>query len=383
MLKKNNVKKKSSEKTSEKKKKPSKKTSEKTLEKKSESLNSYLMSPSPNFNNKKIDTRNNLILESEYLNFINSNFSSKKYKCFIQHLNNYYKLYNYNFPSIDSNNQFNYYISVCFKKNEISHINRLILLLSNFLQLDNTFSLITMIKNGSITMDSEVYNFIKSKSSKSIPSKKNINIYSTCSKLDFGFERISEKIQDKYITVNNNFNYLDFGCGNGKKTLKFQSLFEINIKNTYGVDIENWGPYEKNRKFLFNFQTLGKNNKIPHKENTFDLVTCFLCLHHIPNLMETLKEIKRVLKPSGKLLILEHNAFIDLDIILLDMQHNLFTHIYNEPNKQIYNRFFNILEWDFVLHKIGFKYLMAETYKEQFMQEKYDFQFFAIYLNIK
>lgn len=38
---------------------------------------------------------------------------------------------------------------------------------------------------------------------------------------------------------------------------------------------------------------------INFKDNTFDLVTCFSSLHHIPNVSFVLQEIKRVLKPGG------------------------------------------------------------------------------------
>jgi ubiquinone/menaquinone biosynthesis C-methylase UbiE len=183
--------------------------------------------------------------------------------------------------------------------------------------------------------------------------------------------------------INSDYMYLDFGCGNGIKTEQFASMFEIDIKNTYGVDIENWGPYTSKRKFKFKFKPLGENNKIHYKDNTFDLVSCFVCLHHIPNLIETLKEIKRVLKPNGHLLILDHNAFIDLDVIILDIQHNLYTHIYNEKNKKIYNRFFNIIEWDYILSKLQFKFITSQNYQERFLQIRYDHQFYGLYLNIK
>jgi len=40
-------------------------------------------------------------------------------------------------------------------------------------------------------------------------------------------------------------------------------------------------------------------------DNTFDLITCFSTLHHIPNVSFVVKELVRVLKPSGYLLIRE------------------------------------------------------------------------------
>ena len=45
--------------------------------------------------------------------------------------------------------------------------------------------------------------------------------------------------------------------------------------------------------------------KIEYPDNYFDLVTCFGTLHHIPNALFVLKELYRVTKPGGYLLIRE------------------------------------------------------------------------------
>jgi SAM-dependent methyltransferase len=112
----------------------------------------------------------------------------------------------------------------------------------------------------------------------------------------------------------------------------------------------------------------------------FDIVTCFLSLHHIPNLTDTINEIKRVLKPNGLLFILDHNVFIPLDSIILDIQHNLYSYINNEPNKDIFNRFFNYLEWDYILHNLGFKYKVGKDYSETVnYMLRFDYQFYGLY----
>ena len=47
------------------------------------------------------------------------------------------------------------------------------------------------------------------------------------------------------------------------------------------------------------------DGKIEKPDNTFDLITCFGVLHHIPNVSFILSELLRVLKPGGFLLIRE------------------------------------------------------------------------------
>lgn len=47
------------------------------------------------------------------------------------------------------------------------------------------------------------------------------------------------------------------------------------------------------------------SGELPFDNNSFDLITCFGTLHHIPNVSFVLSELIRVLKPNGYLLIRE------------------------------------------------------------------------------
>ena len=61
------------------------------------------------------------------------------------------------------------------------------------------------------------------------------------------------------------------------------------------------------------------------KENTFDYVLCTFVLCSVPNPVKTLKEMKRVLKPKGEIIMLEHVLSKNKLIRLYQDIHNPFT----------------------------------------------------------
>lgn len=71
----------------------------------------------------------------------------------------------------------------------------------------------------------------------------------------------------------------------------------------YGVDVEK-KAVEYCKKRGFERMSLLKNGmKLPFKDNSFDVITCLDVLEHIKEDENYLKELNRVLKPKGKLII--------------------------------------------------------------------------------
>lgn len=71
----------------------------------------------------------------------------------------------------------------------------------------------------------------------------------------------------------------------------------------YGVDLEKKAvAYCKKRGFK-RIRLLKNGMKLPFKNNSFDVVTCLDVLEHIEKDEDYLKELNRVLKPTGKLII--------------------------------------------------------------------------------
>lgn len=71
----------------------------------------------------------------------------------------------------------------------------------------------------------------------------------------------------------------------------------------YGVDVEKKAvDYCKKRGFK-RMYLLKNGMRLPFENNSFDIVTCLDVLEHIVEDGEYLQELKRVLKPKGKLII--------------------------------------------------------------------------------
>jgi ubiquinone/menaquinone biosynthesis C-methylase UbiE len=94
---------------------------------------------------------------------------------------------------------------------------------------------------------------------------------------------------------------LDIACGEGYGT----NLMSKKALHVTGIDIDN--PCIENAKKKYTagniFFSTGSVLKIPARDNSFDVITCFETLEHINEQKEMLAELKRVLSPSGILLI--------------------------------------------------------------------------------
>jgi 2-polyprenyl-3-methyl-5-hydroxy-6-metoxy-1,4-benzoquinol methylase len=111
-------------------------------------------------------------------------------------------------------------------------------------------------------------------------------------------EQLKDFFHDKNVK-----SILDVGTGTGDflkvLTEDFPSAAIV------GVDPDSKSLEEAAKKFPeITFQKMGAE-KLLFKANSFDVVSISMALHHLPKIQKSLKEIKRVVKPGGWIIVNE------------------------------------------------------------------------------
>lgn len=100
---------------------------------------------------------------------------------------------------------------------------------------------------------------------------------------------------------------LDIGCGTGQFAIA--ALFRFPKLRVWGLDLsakmldqgaERWAAFADRLQ-----PVRGDSERLPFADGTFDVVTCSHSFHHYPRQAAAVGEMFRVLKPNGKLLILD------------------------------------------------------------------------------
>ncbi|MCK4417268.1 MAG: class I SAM-dependent methyltransferase [Candidatus Latescibacteria bacterium] len=139
-------------------------------------------------------------------------------------------------------------------------------------------------------------------------------IYDSVLKLTLDERRFRERlIQMAELTGDEQV--LDIGCGTGTLDLILAKF--LNDGYVWGIDISRKMIKQARRKVQrsgckIKYQ-LGSSESLPYKSNVFDVVFTSLIYHHLTyeEKEETLREIHRVLKPTGRYVSAEFGRFPD------------------------------------------------------------------------
>jgi ubiquinone/menaquinone biosynthesis C-methylase UbiE len=106
---------------------------------------------------------------------------------------------------------------------------------------------------------------------------------------------------------------LDFGCGPGNDVVGIMEFSEPNM--LVGADISKTSLEEaKTREKLHGFdlcaffpQVSDETPKLPWENDFFDYIHCSGVIHHVSYPAEVLAELRRVLRPDGRMRLMTHN----------------------------------------------------------------------------
>lgn len=109
------------------------------------------------------------------------------------------------------------------------------------------------------------------------------------------------------VSFHDQMTMLDIGCGGGA-TLR-RLLKRSQDAKVYGIDIseESVAKAKKINENVLDkqvFITQGSAEKLPYDDEMFDVVTAVETVYFWPNLPHCLQEVRRVLKPGGRFVIM-------------------------------------------------------------------------------
>ena len=121
--------------------------------------------------------------------------------------------------------------------------------------------------------------------------------------------RYTQELAVDSLSLRKDSNVLDVGCGTGSAVLHLASI--ISEGRICGVDISQKMIEQAEAKIPDGLSSRmefrqGSSDNIPYPDECFDSLMCTNSFHHYPDPIKALKEMQRVLKSGGDLVILEN-----------------------------------------------------------------------------
>ena len=110
------------------------------------------------------------------------------------------------------------------------------------------------------------------------------------------------------VTIEKNFRILDIGCGGGRTIQKLAAIATEGV--VYGVDYASGSvavSRSKNKELIKMGRVEiheGSVSQLPFPDSLFDLALAVETQYYWPDLVNDMKEVRRVLKPGGRLVVI-------------------------------------------------------------------------------
>lgn len=135
----------------------------------------------------------------------------------------------------------------------------------------------------------------------------NYLLFKTIGTISF-VRRIEWPIMINWLELKKNEKILDIACGEGSLTLKIAKKG----CTVHGIDISfdaiKRAKYVSKQEKIYSSFEVGNAENLPYKNNSFDKIVCSSSLEHFINDITSLKEMYRVVKPNG-LVVLTVDSF--------------------------------------------------------------------------
>jgi methionine biosynthesis protein MetW len=131
---------------------------------------------------------------------------------------------------------------------------------------------------------------------------------------------------------------LDVGCGDARA---YQARLMDVAREVHGVDISEHAVARARRKGVL-ARVHDLSNELPYTDESFDLVLCFEVLEHLFDPKYAVREMRRVLRPGGRLLVSVPNAGYFRDRLAMATRGEVLAGVtdYSNPWKAPHIRFF-------------------------------------------
>jgi methionine biosynthesis protein MetW len=130
---------------------------------------------------------------------------------------------------------------------------------------------------------------------------------------DIYIPKVGERVEIASRYVRRCKRLLDVGCGDGV----IAHFLKRKVFKIYGIDNSEQNLEKAKKRGVFTVYVDLDKEKIPFKDSYFDVVTCLDVIEHIRNPVNLMKEIYRVLKKGGRLILSAPNIRFSDHLITL------------------------------------------------------------------